>query len=500
MAILGLDVGAPGGTIETPPRGPLGLNGGSEAGHSRIPGPIGMHSHPSPHKTLSPHEPSLSDRQLKQLRNITSGNALQRVAVELLGPSCFSAGVIAGIGTGIINSAVELIKLVSTFVLAELYGIHTQNQPWWKSAHPIVAGTRALMAGAASTMLEKEIKTADEERHALLKELGKVLQNPQAVFEGMLDNVAEEYKRDWRAFNTQLKTGTLEGQFDAGMILGQILLDVLALMTGVGGALKTSAKLATKAPHLAKWAKRIEIKSPARKGPRQRARVGGAASSGNLSEAAAQAVTKARSAEPKKIVSQEKTVSTKVDAAEKTDNAVAVPLVGAVSGSNSVFSRRAYLNEKFDRTGDTNLDINIKSRQETAFNFYKSQGVDEIDIPSHLTGIDFTQPVDIIAINSGKKLLQFQTRGAPQGNYYSLSEHTLPTHLGISPNGFNRSLQIVEPKIRNEYVTSQKINVLKSQAASVDDFWSVKGDKHPTVGGGHQIFSGQQNIFDRLNR
>ena len=157
--------------------------------------------------------------------------------------------------------------------------------------------------------------------------------------------------------------------------------------------------------------------------------------------------------------------------------------------------RRAYLNEKFGRTGDLNQDINIRSRKEIAFNFYKSQGFDEVDIPSHLNGIDFTQPVDVVTINRGKTLFQYQTRGAPQGNYYTLSEDTLPTHLGISPNGFNRELQMVEPKIRNKYITTQKVSVLKSKAAKIVDFWSVEGESYVTEGGGRQLFSANKNAF-----
>jgi hypothetical protein len=168
-------------------------------------------------------------------------------------------------------------------------------------------------------------------------------------------------------------------------------------------------------------------------------------------------------------------------------------------GSCAGAMRRAHLNEKFGRTGDLNQDINIRSRQETAFNFYKSQGFDEVDIPSHLNGIDFTQPVNVITLNKGKSLFQYQTRGAPQGNYYTLSENTLPTHLGISPNGFNRELQMVEPKMRNKYITTRKVAVLKSKAEKIVDFWSVKGESYVTEGGGRQLFSANKNAFKPHN-
>ncbi|ASP40338.1 hypothetical protein CHH28_17375 [Bacterioplanes sanyensis] len=72
------------------------------------------------------------------------------------------------------------------------------------------------------------------------------------------------------------------------------------------------------------------------------------------------------------------------------------------SSVDATAARRVCLNEKYGRTGDLNSDNNVRGRQDAAFNFYKSQGFDEVDISSQLSGIDFTQPVDIVTINSGK--------------------------------------------------------------------------------------------------
>ncbi len=76
---------------------------------------------------------------------------------------------------------------------------------------------------------------------------------------------------------------------------------------------------------------------------------------------------------------------------------------------------------------------------------------------------------------------------------------TLPTELGISPNGFNRALEIVEPKTQNINITNQKVDVLKTTAAGVEDFWSVKGETYLTTGGGRQLFSSQKSAFDPQN-
>ena len=161
----------------------------------------------------------------------------------------------------------------------------------------------------------------------------------------------------------------------------------------------------------------------------------------------------------------------------------------------SVAARRAYLNEKFGRTGDLNLDINIRGGQETAANFFRSQGIPESKIDSFFTGIDFTQPAEVQTFGSGKRLWQYQASGAPQGNWYSLSPSVEPTQLGISPYGFNRATQLVEPKVLNQYVTNQPVSVLRSTSAAVDDFWSVSGQSYPTVGGATQLFSPQKQLF-----
>ena len=105
--------------------GPLGLNpevqdlndGTMIRGLSPLPGPVGvslMTTHGS--LTTAPARTSGVDQLLQRLREASNGIDSQRVAVALLGPQCFSAGVIAGIGVDIIGSAADLLKLVGTFI------------------------------------------------------------------------------------------------------------------------------------------------------------------------------------------------------------------------------------------------------------------------------------------------------------------------------------------------------------------------------------------------
>lgn len=56
--------------------------------------------------------------------------------------------------------------------------------------------------------------------------------------------------------------------------------------------------------------------------------------------------------------------------------------------ADTASQRRVYLKEKFGRTGNVNLDINIRGGQKTATNFFLAQGVPEGAIPSYLVGAE----------------------------------------------------------------------------------------------------------------
>jgi len=121
--------------------------------------------------------PSMIDALLQRLRSAASSSELQRIAVGVLGPQCFGAGVIAGIGEDIIDSAVELAKLVGRLVLADPNDVATEDLPWWRFADPTVTA-RMLAGKLALVFFKEEIKQAAAERDAMLKELGQFFDNP----------------------------------------------------------------------------------------------------------------------------------------------------------------------------------------------------------------------------------------------------------------------------------------------------------------------------------
>lgn len=70
----------------------------------------------------------------------------------------------------------------------------------------------------------------------------------------------------------------------------------------------------------------------------------------------------------------------------------------------------------------------VAARQALARDFYETNtDWDAARIDSHLSGIDFTKPVDIVNIPEGAQLSQWNFAGSRVGNYF--------TDVGTGPNG-----------------------------------------------------------------
>jgi len=277
--------------------GPLGQSGEADhpndgtltRGLSPRPAPIGIDIAIAPSAPFSAFADTSSlGRLLQRLRTLGTGEELQAIAVGILGPQCFSAGIVAGMGVDSFNSAKELIKLGTIFVLADLHDLQTGDLTWWRYADPLTA-PRLLSAKLSGFFFHGELREAALERDAIVRELSQVLQNPKALFEALADQVADGYKKDWREFDAHLNARTLEGQFRAGMIFGQLLVEILSLLTGVAGLAKTGVKVATKLPRLLKYAGSVKIKP----GTPSMPRIGGGA--GATAQAPPQSIERPKS-------------------------------------------------------------------------------------------------------------------------------------------------------------------------------------------------------------
>jgi len=127
-------------------------------------------------------------------------------------------------------------------------------------------------------------------------------------------------------------------------------------------------------------------------------------------------------------------------------------------------------------------------RRGIARDFYDSAGWSPKDVSDHISGIDFSQPVDMDVLRAGQQVVQYQRPSGPIGNYFG-PIGSLPTELGIS--GVGRLPTLYAPIIDTP--------VLRSTAAAVMDTWSLRGESFQTKGGSIQYFAPINSVFRAVN-
>ena len=158
----------------------------------------------------------------------------------------------------------------------------------------------------------------------------------------------------------------------------------------------------------------------------------------------------------------------------------------------------------------------INARMDVARDFYTNspnfKGSSAADINSHMSGIDFTQPVRVRTVEQGTTLDQFQNPGQPAtspGSYLAKSG-TRPSEIGIGDLGRNSSTADVGPKQVQTYEFKQTTQVLESTASPKNDFFAVsdqaltrgplqgnafEGLLQPSRGGGTQVVIGDKSVL-----
>jgi hypothetical protein len=183
----------------------------------------------------------------------------------------------------------------------------------------------------------------------------------------------------------------------------------------------------------------------------------------------------------------------KQSASEKSDTATARD-----EGSNNAaltLRKRVLANIKASRNARPSEKFSIYTRKETARQFYLDQGWEGKWIGSHVDGIDFTKPVYIDTLKAGDEVFQWQIPGAPQGNYYTPNQLTLPGQLGINPQAIHRDTGQLIEKVQGRYLVTRDVRVLKSTAREIVDDWSVNSQPYKASGGGIQLFTTEKDSF-----
>jgi hypothetical protein len=133
----------------------------------------------------------------------------------------------------------------------------------------------------------------------------------------------------------------------------------------------------------------------------------------------------------------------------------------------------------------------VAEREALARAYYRRQGWAPEDVDSHLQGIDFTRPVEVVTLRKGQVLEQWQYPGAPQGDYYALpgaDKHS----LGILHTRRNRATGLTEQRELRRLLVTEDIQVLRSTAREFP--WGAE----VAPGGGTQLVTRAKDTIVNL--
>ena len=231
-----------------------------------------------------------------QLGNTVGGPAVQKVLFALLGNDSFSAGVVYGMTKNIVVSVYELGKLFKMLALAEYHDVRHAQSFWQRLGQSVRYGPAGVMlavdmygASLVFPQLDQMAVEAATQRDALVKSIEYAFEHPGSVWTNLKDSTVKKYHE----FKGLMSRHTLAGNFQAGAIFGEILLDVLLIVDGVTAL----ARLATRIPELLKLLPTLRELAPAlRTAVSDSAEVAGKAGGDAAADAAK---TGGRSAAPK---------------------------------------------------------------------------------------------------------------------------------------------------------------------------------------------------------
>ena len=205
----------------------------------------------------------LLDSLVARLENVADFDQLEELIKRILGPQSFALGVVYGAGEAFIVSLADLFGLIKTFVLADLYDA-TRRNPYSSMWQP-GGVVRYLTAQALNEYFGEKLHEAARERDALIAEMKAIFESPGQFF----DKLGEEYSKKFQRFVALSADSTLESQFQAGRIFGEILLEVVGLLAGGAAVVKGISKI----PRLAKLGRLLKGKIK----PRTKGAIGGEA-------------------------------------------------------------------------------------------------------------------------------------------------------------------------------------------------------------------------------
>lgn len=212
-----------------------------------LPGSPADRSRLLPPPPPNPVNGSLIDR----IKGAVTWAELKRWAEMALGPFSFDLGVCAGITEGVGEIGAGLFELLKMLVLSGLY--ERAKAAKWYDVMPV-----DLVARAADWAYDAELKKAHDRRVALVNQVREALRHPLDFFGQAFDHYVAEYRERWKRYEQLMTQRSLGSQFEAGRIVGGVLLDIVLLILTVIDGVGIAVKLAKTAPELLELAKALK--------------------------------------------------------------------------------------------------------------------------------------------------------------------------------------------------------------------------------------------------
>lgn len=172
-------------------------------------------------------------------------------AFALVGQQSFTAGVVVGVGEELVKTVVAFVDFLNTLALAE----------YWESRHDHSFAARlrstvfsSMLPASALSMdlashfwpgFDRKAEQAYEERGAIADGIAYAFAHPKEFFKELTKSQEAKAKE----FANLLKQQSLSGNFHAGVLMGELLFDLLMAIDLVVGL----AKLALAVPRLARY-------------------------------------------------------------------------------------------------------------------------------------------------------------------------------------------------------------------------------------------------------
>ena len=236
---------------------------------SKPPGVLGTASNPgySPNRQTvgfgTFHSPSISgshtladlEHRATQLAHSISRaigwNETQSAAYNLVGRDSFTAGVIVGMGENLAKTVVAAVELVYTLALAD-YWESKQDHSFMARLRSSVfttmspgLGLAPMIAGHFWPGFDQKAKDAFDERTAIIEAIKHAFTHPKDFFKDLTKSQEAKAKE----FVNLIEQKSLSGNFHAGVLMGELLFDLLMVIDLAVGL----AKLAMAVPRLARY-------------------------------------------------------------------------------------------------------------------------------------------------------------------------------------------------------------------------------------------------------